>query len=151
MKLKTQPTIFTILQRDKSANAELLNVLRTERDNLIAKEGYNAWKDRLDRAETEQKVIKKLLQQPHNSDITITGKKKTNDRTVAAEFNASELQRMQTAIRYTLREMHNAIDMAKNKLKVEKVYIFTRQEYFNIKQGLTDLAKTQTKIKRALG
>ena len=55
MKLKTQPTIFTILQRDKSANAELLNVLRTERDNLIAKEGYNAWKDRLDRAETEQK------------------------------------------------------------------------------------------------
>ena len=32
-----------------------------------------------------------------------------------------------------------------------KVYIFTRQEYFNIKQGLTDLAKTQTKIKRALG
>ena len=113
MKLKTQPTIFTILQRDKSANAELLNVLRTERDNLIAKEGYKCLeKDRLDRAETEQKVIKKLLQQPHNSDITITGKKKTNDRTVA-EFNASELQRMQTAIRYTLREMHNAIDMAK--------------------------------------
>ena len=58
---------------------------------------------------------------------------------------------MQTAIRYTLREMHNAIDMAKNKLKVEKIYIFTRQEYFNIKQGLTDLAKTRTKIKRALG
>ena len=46
MKLKTQPTIFTILQRDKSANAELLDFLRTERDNLIAKEGLQ----RLERA-----------------------------------------------------------------------------------------------------
>ena len=151
MKLKTQPTIFTILQRDKSANAELLDFLRTSRDDIINRKGYNAWKEQLDRAEAEQKVIKKLLQQPHNSDVTITGKKKTNDRAVAAEFNASELQRMQTAIRYTLREMHSAINVAKSKLKSEKVYIFTRKEYFSIKEGLTNLAKTQTKIKRALG
>lgn len=151
MKLKTQPTIFTILQRDKSANAELLDFLRTNRDDIINRKGYNAWKEQLDRAEAEQKVIKKLLQQPHNSDVTITGKKKTNDRAVAAEFNASELQRMQTAIRYTLREMHSAINVAKSKLKSEKVYIFTRKEYFSIKEGLINLAKTQTKIKRALG
>ena len=151
MKLKTQPTIFTILQRDKSANAELLDWLRTERDILIKNQGYNAWKEKLDRAEEEQKVIKKLLQQPHNSDITITGKKKTNDRTVAVEFNASEMQRLQNAIRHTLRDMHNAVDLAKSTLKLEQKYVFTRQEYFSIKQGLTDLAKTQTKIKRALG
>ena len=47
--------------------------------------------------------------------------------------------------------MHNAMTWLKNKLKVEKYISLPVKNDFNIKQGLIDLAKTQTKIKRALG
>ena len=102
MKLKTQPTIFTILQRDKSANAELLNVLELNETTLLQKrEGYNAWKDRLDRAETEQKVIKNCF-----NNLTIVTSRSLVKRKQMIELSQQNLtplncKRMQTAIRHT--------------------------------------------------
>ena len=63
MKLKTQPTIFTILQRDKSANAELLDFLELNETTLFY-EGLQRLERAARSSRSRTKVIKKLLQQP---------------------------------------------------------------------------------------